>query len=470
MKPVRLAGTAVAALCTTLPTLAQARPDDPLAAEQPAAAANWSFDQWRPTVQSADGGFSLSIRARLQFDSALPTRDSSSGAPSLASGAIARRAYLGVEGRAFRELWYEYRMDFGVAAGNADAIINLARIAYQYGDIADSSQPHIRLNVGIIQPLLTHEDGASSNSILFLERADSINIATTVFGGVKPKRGVELTFQHENMIRPGDNFVVSGAVTGWEPRNSQPGSKEPIDRPAELLGRAAYRVWSDGISNLQFGGSAASLLTHAGAITLQDRPEIRVDGHILASTGAIQARGGSLWGLDWEMNLRNFYLSGEYDRFMVQQDTACGAGVACPSGDPEFSGWNIAASWILTGEAKTYLPVAMNKNVATFENPIVNAPFLPGRGWGAWEIAARYSDLDLNWHQGVPGTLCQGGFIGCIRGGEEKIWTLGVNWYLNDNARMLFDYMIIGVDRLGPSGGQIGPALHAIGMRLQFTN
>jgi phosphate-selective porin OprO/OprP len=112
----------------------------------------------------------------------------------------------------------------------------------------------------------------------------------------------------------------------------------------------------------------------------------------------------------------------------------------------------------------------MNKNVATFENPIVNAPFLPGRGWGAWEIAARYSDLDLNWHQGVPGTLCQGGFIGCIRGGEEKIWTLGVNWYLNDNARMLFDYMIIGVDRLGPSGGQIGPALHAIGMRLQFTN
>jgi phosphate-selective porin OprO/OprP len=93
-----------------------------------------------------------------------------------------------------------------------------------------------------------------------------------------------------------------------------------------------------------------------------------------------------------------------------------------------------------------------------------------GNHWGVWEIAARYSDLDLNWNEGTPGTICEGAFTGCVRGGEQKIVTLGLNWYLSNNIRLMFDYLHVDVNRLNASGQQIGQAFNAIGTRLQLTN
>ncbi|MEJ0023880.1 MAG: porin [Alphaproteobacteria bacterium] len=53
--------------------------------------------------------------------------------------------------------------------------------------------------------------------------------------------------------------------------------------------------------------------------------------------------------------------------------------------------------------------------------------FDPSKGqWGAWEVAARYSNLDLNDHEGVSGSAVP---AGGIRGGEQDITTVGLNWY-----------------------------------------
>src|SRR5215470_8306632 len=76
----------------------------------------WSFDNARPTVRSGDGRFSMSIRVRLQVDQANFMQDSPTtlmaNAPAavrdLSSGALVRRAYFGVEGKAFSDFWYEF--------------------------------------------------------------------------------------------------------------------------------------------------------------------------------------------------------------------------------------------------------------------------------------------------------------------------------------------------------------------------
>ena len=67
--------------------------------------------------------------------------------------------------------------------------------------------------------------------------------------------------------------------------------------------------------------------------------------------------------------------------------------------------------------------------------------------------------------------------IGGIRGGEEKIWTFGLNWYFNNNVLMRFNYLIVDVNKLGfvTSGGattlqQIGQNFNAFGLRLQYSN
>jgi phosphate-selective porin OprO/OprP len=200
---------------------------------------------------------------------------------------------------------------------------------------------------------------------------------------------------------------------------------------------------------------------------LQDRPEIRVDGNPLVTTGHLPAKSGGLWGIEAVGNLRNLYLAAEYYEFGIDRDTACGS--CAIAGDPEFSGWYVEGSWMLTGETKLYQANALNNGMATFANPDIDVPFaLDSGGWGAWEIVARYSDLDLDWQAGALGATCP--VAGCVRGGEQKIFAIGLNWYLSNNLRFLFDYMFIHVDKLSASGAQIGQDVSVLATRFQFTN
>jgi phosphate-selective porin OprO/OprP len=75
---------------------------------------------------------------------------------------------------------------------------------------------------------------------------------------------------------------------------------------------------------------------------------------------------------------------------------------------------------------------------ALFRGVVPKHNFHPLRGeWGAWELAFRYSYLDLNDED--------------IRGGEERNLTLGLNWYLKPNIRFQLNYINAKVeDRADP--------------------
>jgi phosphate-selective porin OprO/OprP len=101
-------------------------------------------------------------------------------------------------------------------------------------------------------------------------------------------------------------------------------------------------------------------------------------------------------------------------------------------------------------------------------------------GWGAWELAARYSDMQLDFDRGAPGTLQAGA---SIRGGEEKNLTAGINWYWNPLARLMLEYQHVQIDRLSPAssanaasaiwltpaGAQIGQDFNVWSVRSQFA-
>src|SRR5262249_37822821 len=102
--------------------------------------------------------------------------------------------------------------------------------------------------------------------------------------------------------------------------------------------------------------------------------------------------------------------------------------------------------------------------------PVPSAPFsLSGDSWGAFELVARYSNTDLNWHTGQSASTSQ---LTGVFGGEERVVALGLNWYLNRNVRVMIDDNIIQV-----RGGTGVAALHShdqdinvLGVRLQFAN
>ena len=75
----------------------------------------------------------------------------------------------------------------------------------------------------------------------------------------------------------------------------------------------------------------------------------------------------------------------------------------------------------------------------------VSSPFSLGGGFGAWSLSARYSNLDLNWREGGANACVA--FAQCIRGGEQNVLNIGLNWYLNSNLKLVTEYAMVGIDR-----------------------
>ncbi len=96
-----------------------------------------------------------------------------------------------------------------------------------------------------------------------------------------------------------------------------------------------------------------------------------------------------------------------------------------------FSGWYAQASYFLTGEHRPYYLEATSRNYqATFGRIIPKANFNPRAGGiGAWEMAFRVSNLDLN----DPAAH--------FTGGDETDFTIGLNWYLNPNVMIKMNYI-----------------------------
>jgi phosphate-selective porin OprO/OprP len=105
-------------------------------------------------------------------------------------------------------------------------------------------------------------------------------------------------------------------------------------------------------------------------------------------------------------------------------------------GDLDFSGHHASATWTLSGEMRDY-----NKKSGIM-GAIPIAKTVNQGGWGAWEIGARYSSIDLT--------------DGLVDGGEMDIWSLGVNWWLTPVFNVNFNYRYITLDRFGVESSSNG--------------
>ena len=105
-------------------------------------------------------------------------------------------------------------------------------------------------------------------------------------------------------------------------------------------------------------------------------------------------------------------------------------------GDPFFSGYHLTGSWAVTGEMRGY-----RKRSGTFDPLPVARPVNQG-GWGAVELAFRYSNTDLT--------------DGTVDGGDMDIYSLGVNWWFTRSAHLALNYRYINLDRFGTQGDSSG--------------
>ena len=84
-------------------------------------------------------------------------------------------------------------------------------------------------------------------------------------------------------------------------------------------------------------------------------------------------------------------------------------------------------------------------------------------------MALRYSDTNLNWN---PTQVASPTQLAGILGGEERIVTLGLNWYMNRNVKLQVNDMIVKLKR-GSSVANLNSMsqdLNILGVRLAFAN
>jgi phosphate-selective porin OprO/OprP len=427
-------------------------------------AVQWSFDNGRPIIATGDGRFTMAFRGRFHFDAGLYSQDPGPDVPTgtgdnnvrdLGAGSFFRRAHFGVEGKAWRDFDYEFRYNFGGSSEEGSGAIHTMRIAY-------NPTPTFRINVGSMQPTFTLDNSTSSNDIMFLERSAVSNALVEEFGGSDSRKGIELTYLKTGMAGGNGDFMINAAYT-----TSRIGVRNaPADDRDHLLGRVAYHHkgpdW-----DIHVGGNAATILSMGGQdvvgtpvyLRFRDRPELRIAGERLVDTGSsgLPAEGGFMWGLELAGRYKGLTVQGEYFGWEVDRDRECsGCNTVAP--DPNFNGYYVQASYILTGENRRYNAQSSGNSRMNFGAPSPASPFSTGGTWGAWELAARYSVLDLDYNVGAEGTAPISN-NGEIRGGKQEIISASLNWYLNRNVRLMFQYQNVDIDRLAASSSLTYPGV-----------
>jgi phosphate-selective porin OprO/OprP len=211
-----------------------------------------------------------------------------------------------------------------------------------------------------------------------------------------------------------------------------------------------YDDASNGRSYLHLGGGFSHRTPTNRAFVIQAFPEARPGAPPAAAfppflnTGAIHADSGQIFNAEacWTAGP----LSVQAECFYVPVDQIGGPNLA-------FHGAYAYVSYFLTGEHRPY-----NKQLGFHDRVIPHENFFRVRtcdgpaetGFGAWEVAARVSFIDLTDKN--------------IAGGVENNFTLGLNWYLNPFTRVKAQYIFCDLDR-PPVGDSTA---HIFGMRVDI--
>jgi phosphate-selective porin OprO/OprP len=419
--------------------------------EQVNALPTVSVNNGRPQIASADGKFKLALRSVVQFDAAHYNVSPRTAANDLGSGTNFRRARLGFDGTAFKDWNYALWGEFG-GSGGESALLNQAYIEYAGFKPFGLEEP-LRVRIGAWATPAGLEDATSNTESLFLERAAVAELVRNFATG-DGRTGVGATLRGPRWYA---SALFSGKVVGT------PTTAE-FDQQSGYALRVAFNPIKGADYDVHLGANLQSILnpadTTAGpvsarAVRLQERPELRVSGIRLVDTGAISSDGLTAYGLEAGGSFKSFYAAGEWYKIDVNRQ-----GVS--AFDPSFSGWYVQGAWTITGERHAW----SNAN-GGFTGVKPGKPFDRSKGtWGALEVAARYSVLDLNDREGVFGSATP---VGGVRGGEQKVTTVGLNWYPNTTVRFLLDYQWIRVDRLNAAGASLDTDVDVVSLRSQFA-
>ena len=351
-------------------------------------------------VSSPDGRFKIQVGGRVQADWNVFQQDIT----PLGDGMELRRARLKTQGTLYKDFKFKLEVNFD-PGGKVE--VTDGWLSYQ--GLKPMGLPLI-LTVGHQKVPFSQQSMTSSNWQVFQERSmqdafiDNPAMGRRRLGFVARTYGTHWLADAgvfaEGTRKPdedNDNFGAAGRLLFY-----------PLIEERRLLilgGAVYYRSWNRNPASgedLKFGA----------------RPEGHIAGEKLINTGWMNPMNDTI--------MYNGQVSGVLGSFHAQAEYT---GVRVSRTGEEnvfFNGWYVQAGYFLTGENRVY-----DRKSGKYKRPVPKSMVGDG-GWGAWELAARYSQMNLA--------------DGNIQGGKERNVTVGLNWWMNRSFLIRVNYVRANTD------------------------
>ncbi len=356
-------------------------------------------------LESSDKNFSVKLGGRIQYDIMFINQDDSlNNHFDAENGAEFRRARLYTSGTIYKTIKYKFQIDF---AGN--------RVVIKDAYLRFTKIPVIgNITVGNFKEPRGFEMITSSKYITMMERS-----LTNEFDNDR-----NLGFMLNNSFLDKRLSVFVGYFFPSSNEAKYSGSKYNL---TFRLSGIPYYNDDDGYKVVHLGGGLTYENHDDQEISYASRPEAHLAPKYLKvnidKVKNINEINGEL-----VLVYNSLSLHGEYTYAGVKTS----ANSALQENDYGFYSFFGTLSWFITGEHKNY-----SKKKSAFDRLNPKKNFGTKGGFGALEIALRYSVLNLNDQD--------------LNGGKMNNITAGINWYLNPATKIAFNYVRSNIYELGIS-------------------
>lgn len=366
-------------------------------------------------IEPCNADYWMKVGGRIHLDETLFTGDYQSKQKDFPSGARVRRAYLELSGGVGERFAYYINLNF---KGN---LVDFDKAYLNYRDAFLSFQTNVK--VGQLKPLLPIEMESSSNDLLFLERS----LANTAFFSTT-NRALGIIVETSAC----DLFTIGAII--FQPRQNDTEKLNNVDSinnywvaaKSDRLGEALKINFSP-IHKERMAVHFGINLRHQalnssfrGIEVIQNRlfstpPEARArnTAELITTGSQIRAKAYHHGIIEAASIIGPVTLMGEYHTVeMLRVPRLARADI----GNIRFKAWYIQGGYVLTGESRVYDFAA--GTIGTVK---------PESACGAWEVTTRLSSVNLNDKN--------------VYGGREENFSLGLCWYINQNIRILTNYI-----------------------------
>ncbi len=388
-------------------------------------------------IQTQDGNNRLYAGGYVHFDGRYFTNSGDTGNSTF----LLRRARIDLRGKLFKYFDFKFMTDFA----GGQSVIQDAWISANYF-------PWLRLQAGKYKAPVGLERLQSGNALMFIERALPTNLVPNrdlgfmlwgqpLYGALEYQLGifdgVADGASLNNDIDVNDDKTFAGRFFLLPFK----------DRPIAFL--RGFGVGLSGTYGRQ-GGSTSSPQT----------PQYRSDGQqtffrYVTSSPATAAGTAIARGDQWRISPQGYWYWGPAGFLweFVQSNNDIRLGNV--SDTITADAWQTQLSYVLTGEKNGFRGIKPAKAFDPWK--------LRDGYWGAFEIAARYAQLEV---ERDAYTL---GFANPNSAARKaKAWAVGINWYAAKQVRLMLDYNSTEFTGGAPNGGD-RPDEELLMSRVQFV-